>query len=94
MDVSFVPEIVGIPSPRDIFAEFGAGMLTGNITTDHPLSSYGLPVLVYGGQAYGPWDLAATPGHQTAQLLAGYEATVAEIVAARRAGFSVALPST
>ena len=27
------------------------------LTTDHPASSYGLPVLVYRGEAYGPGDL-------------------------------------
>ena len=28
----------------------------GTLTTDHPASSYGQPVLVIGGQAYGPGD--------------------------------------
>lgn len=29
----------------------------GILTTDHPSSSYGLPVLVFDGQAHGPGEL-------------------------------------
>jgi hypothetical protein len=92
MKVYFQSEIVGISSPIDIFAEFGAGVLTGNITADHATASYGVPVLVYDGQAYGPWDLQPTPGG-TSKLIASYDATVGEIVEARRVGFNVVLPS-
>lgn len=30
---------------------------TYTLTTDHPASSYGLPVLVVDGEAYGPSDI-------------------------------------
>ena len=93
MQVYFESEAIGIPSPVDIFGEFGAGILTGEITADHPASSYGIPVLVYEGEAYGPGDLQATVGYRTSKLFASYEATVGEIVEARRAGFDVVLPS-
>jgi len=38
------------------------------LTTDHPSSSYGLPVLVIDGQAYGPGDM--TPLGPAAEVAA------------------------
>ena len=33
------------------------GSITGRLTTDHAASSYGQPVLVLDGEAYGPGDV-------------------------------------
>ena len=39
--------------------------LEATLTTEHAASSHGLPVVVVGGQAYGPFDLeAALPRYQ------------------------------
>lgn len=38
-------------------AAIGDDPIEGVLTTDHPSSSYGLPVAVLGGQPYGPAEL-------------------------------------
>lgn len=63
----------------------------GRLTTDHPRSNYGLPVLVLDGRAYGPGDLAGavllcddhalTTG---AALAAGFDCAVSTDDAAAR----------
>ena len=51
------------------------------LTSEHALSSYGLPVLVIGGHAYGPGDIAVPA------LLAAPRWTPDEIRAASAAGW-------
>lgn len=53
----------------------------GVLTTDHPASSYGLPVLVVDGQVYGSWEWThpihvaadADPGIVAGAVRAGYD---------------------
>lgn len=46
------------PSIVDLFATLDD--TTGILTDEHPASSYGIPVLLIGGQLCGPAELAAT----------------------------------
>ena len=92
MKVLFSRSVMGLPLVTDIFADWDAMVLEGELTTNHPQSDYGLPVLVYDGQAYGPADLHRGP-YESPILVADGDATVREILAARRAGFTVKLPS-
>ena len=42
-----------LTSNNDWLTDLGEGALQGYVTTDHPASSYGLPVFVSAGVAYG-----------------------------------------
>lgn len=73
------------------------GLLDAELTTEHPASSYGLPVLMIDGEPYGPADLAVRykPGiavphdrDETGRIIVSPE--VREIaLAARRAGYDI-----
>lgn len=56
------------------------------LTTDHPRSSYGLPVLIYKGHAYGPGDVRGV-------VVSLYnDTTVGVMAAARAAGWDIRPP--
>lgn len=66
----------------------------GTLTDEHPASSYGIPVLVINGRAYGPDDIVATgqvtgTGITAAQVanpvaLCGYDVDEAHLAFARK----------
>lgn len=61
----------------------------GTMTTEHAASSYGLPVLVIDGQAYGPGDVLCH-GRVAADVEIGLiGASADELSACRRAGYWV-----
>ena len=63
--------------------------LEARLTTEHAASSHGLPVVVVGGQAYGPFDLeTALPRYQINVPDGDQDAEVA----AARTGYRVYSP--
>ena len=46
----------------DVTIRDGAGAVLAELTTEHAASSYGRPVLVYEGEAFGPDDVLEQPG--------------------------------
>ena len=79
-DSDNIDQIIG--HPFDLLDTYRRGR--GAFTTAHPRSSYGLPVLVYEGQAYGPADL---PGlHVVVDVR---DASPADIAAIRGAGWQI-----
>ncbi len=51
----------------------GAGMVL--LTTDHPSSSYGLPVAILDNEAYGPSDVV-----EMADDIVGMQTTISDLV--------------
>jgi hypothetical protein len=61
---------------NETFADFLAGhfdtpTVPAALTTDHPASSYGIPVLVMDGAAYGPADVVPGEGPGAGCVTAG-----------------------
>lgn len=78
------PVNLGLGRPFNIY-DLESVSIEVDLTCDHPASNYGLPVLVYEGQAYGATDLAGQ------EIVAAADAPVGEVRAAIRAGYPVRL---
>jgi hypothetical protein len=69
---------------------YAARNRTGELTANHPSSSYGLPVVLLDGQPHGPGDVESlTPVTETEGVVTDGERSMIE--AAQRAGFRVIL---
>ena len=78
------PDNLGLGRPFDVY-DLESVSIEIEITCDHPASSYGLPVRVYEGQAYGAADIAGL------EIVAAADATVAEVRAAVAQGYPIRL---